>query len=345
MKYIRKKKVKGKKYYYLQYVLRSVINNEKKHLSHYLGKELPPKKDLKQEMLSFFKEKISPFVIQNINKDIKNYFPPHGINHIIKSRFYYTCLLHKLFKKEFKTFRKLFYLLFVLNSNRAEGSHVAEPDIKNILTKKRVKPKTRIDKEIINSIQAINFAFSPNMKWNQKTIKKIHKILFHDLKPIEAGQYKKQNIIAGNNMTGKIATTTSPDKVSKEMKQLLQTLKTNKKENVYPPILALEFHWRFEAIHPFQDGNGRVGRILLNALLNEKGFMPVIFFNQNHQAYCSAIAKAREGSTKKLAKHFVTQVKKTRKNIKEYKEKKKIKGGSPQVGNWEITKSNIKIYH
>ena len=127
------------------------------------------------------------------------------------------------------------------------------------------------------------------------------------------------------------------------MKKLLEWFHTHKK-TMYPPQLTLEFHWRFESIHPFQDGNGRVGRILLNSFLVEQGYAPVIYFTNNHRSYCHAIEHARNGKTSPLAKHYVLSVTKTRKSLKQYKDTKIIRGGSSKVGRWEIQKGKIKLH-
>lgn len=338
MKYIRKKLIKGIEYYYFEFVFRT-ISKEKITFTRYLGKTLPPLNELKNKIQGYFNS-ISEIVIKKLSEKIKEYFPPNGINRIEKDRAWYHYLNHEVSENEFKLFKDLFIILFVLNSNRAEGSKVTRNDIEKII-KKRKKPKTKLDKEIINSLNAINFAFSDKMKWNTASIKKIHKILFTGIDNEIAGRYKKENNIIG---IGGIASITTPkEKVKKEMKELMIWF-NKKRKTEYPPILALEFHWRFERIHPFQDGNGRVGRILLNALLLNYFFMPVIFFSENHQAYSSSIAKAIEGHNKKLGKYFIEQIKKTLKRIEEYKEQGIIKGGSPSTGRWEIQKGRIKIY-
>jgi Fic family protein len=128
------------------------------------------------------------------------------------------------------------------------------------------------------------------------------------------------------------------------MKNLLSWFTKMIKERMYTPILALEFHWRFEAIHPFEDGNGRTGRILLNALLIENGFMPVIYFSQNHRAYCNSLSKAQEGKKLPLANHFIDSLTKTHKAIESYEKEGVIRRGSSTVGKWEIQKKGIRLY-
>tara|TARA_Y100000310_G_C20648378_1_gene797945 strand:- start:170 stop:1126 length:957 start_codon:yes stop_codon:yes gene_type:complete len=317
MKYIKKKIIKNREYYYFEYYLGL------KTYTKYLGIDLPD--NLKERMQQYFQE-IASIVVPKTN-----YF--RNVKVIEKARFRYILQNHELFAKEMRLFKTLFYILFVLNSNRSEGSKVTQADIEKVISRK-IKPKTMIEKEIVNSIKAINFAFSDKMKWNAKSIKKIHYYLFHGLDDF-AGQYKKINNVVNNSIT------TDWQKVPQEIKKLLIWFKKNKK--IYPPQLALEFHWRFEDIHPFLDGNGRVGRILLNSLLVQQGYAPVIYFTENHQAYCNAINKAQHGRKRQLAEHFVLSVQKSEKAIDRYKKTRTIHGGSTQVGRWEIQKGKIRL--
>ncbi len=336
MKYIRKKLIKGVEYYYFEFVFRTA-SRERIVYTRYLGKSLPV--NLKDKVRLFFDE-ISELVIERLDNKAMGYFPPNGADKIEQARGWYHYLSHELCSEEFKLFKDLFVVLFVLNSNRAEGSKVTRENIEKIINKKR-KPRTKIDKEIVNSFDAINFAFSKKMKWNAASVKRIHQLLFKNIDDDIAGKYKIENNIVG---TGGIASITTPkEKVKEEMKKLMIWL-NNMKKKTYPPILALKFHWKFEQIHPFQDGNGRVGRILFNALLLDSFFMPVIFFSENHRAYSSAIAKAIEGRENKIAKYFTEQLKKTRRRIEEYRKECKIKGGSSSIGRWEIQHGRIRIY-
>lgn len=338
MKYIRKKVIKDIPYYYFQYGLKQVRGRIT--YSKYLGKSLP--KDLKSRIRNFFSE-IAKISYENLGQEAKDYFPPGGAKKVEYYRYKYIYLKHELFEEDFRLFRNLFNILFMLNSNRAEGSRVTRPDIERVL-KRRVKPKTLIDREIVNSVDALNFAFSKDFKWNLKSIKTVHRKLFHDIRPDIAGDFKKEDNIAGRGFKGVVTETTPWKDVPKDMRKLMNWFNVERKKKSYPPIRALQFHFRFEAIHPFLDGNGRVGRILLNAFLIEKGFMPVIFFSQNHRAYCNSISKARQGREMNLAKHFVDHSTKTWRSIEDYKKEGVIKGGSPQIGEWEIQKGNIRIY-
>ena len=63
--------------------------------------------------------------------------------------------------------------------------------------------------------------------------------------------------------------------------------------------IAANFHQRFERVHPFEDGNGRTGRLLFNYILLQYGYLPVLFLYQNRQAYFNALNQADEGRNNK----------------------------------------------
>ena len=80
---------------------------------------------------------------------------------------------------------------------------------------------------------------------------------------------------------------------------------------LYPPELAFEFYYRFERIHPFKDGNGRVGRILMNAILKEHRYHPIVIWDTNRRAHMNVFEKAIEGGTHKYIRFMAEQMEKT----------------------------------
>ncbi|GAG39592.1 unnamed protein product, partial [marine sediment metagenome] len=84
---------------------------------------------------------------------------------------------------------------------------------------------------------------------------------------------------------------------------------------LHPLKLAIEFHARFEKIHPFEDGNGRVGRMLLNAMLLEKGYPPLIIRKTARVAYFSSLEAFDRGHKDKLERFLLEKIKKTFNNF------------------------------
>jgi len=151
------------------------------------------------------------------------------------------------------------------NSNHIEGSRLTHDQTRFIFETNTLgvsEGTVRVDDvvEAANHLRCIDMIIDDaNYKLSEAFIKQLHSVLKSGttdsrLDWFAVGDYKKLP-----NEVGGIETTAS-EKVSAEMKQLLADY--NAIENKSFDDL-LDFHYRFERIHPFQDGNGRVGRLLL----------------------------------------------------------------------------------
>jgi Fic family protein len=259
--------------------------------------------NLKRQMLEFF-NMIGMEKSKLIPAEVTRQFSHKSLERLEKYHYWYTCFSQsELFQEQYRAFFIWFGISFSYNSNRAEGSKVSQPQIENYVFSKARKPKTKTDREIFNSIRALQYALSDKMKWNLKQIRHIHSLLLEEMEdPIIIGKWKnEENTAPGNHPT------TPSKKVPAQMKSLIAWLKKEMRHKLYPPLLALEFYIRFEKIHPFLDGNGRVGRILLNSIMHKYNYMPVIFFTGNHRAHCEGLNQAINGRHAKFNRHFLEQ--------------------------------------
>lgn len=110
------------------------------------------------------------------------------------------------------------------------------------------------------------------------------------------GDYKKRaNTVGG-------LTVANPSEVKSKMNELLSWY--HMQHEVTTTTLA-EFHARYELIHPFQDGNGRTGRIILFKECLEHNIMPFIIHNENRIEYITTLRNAQvNGDSSKLAQYF-----------------------------------------
>jgi Fic family protein len=110
------------------------------------------------------------------------------------------------------------------------------------------------------------------------------------------GDYKKRtNTVGGLSVT-------LPLEVPDKMKELF--LWYHSKEEITLAVLA-EFHAKYELIHPFQDGNGRTGRLILFKECLEHDIMPFIIHNENRIKYVSSLKQAQvSGDVSKLTQYF-----------------------------------------
>ncbi len=124
-------------------------------------------------------------------------------------------------------------------------------------------------------------------------------------KLVNVGQYKKEpNHVL--TKTGEIFRFATPEETPAKMHDLIEWFRTKQNESdLSPVILAAEFHYKFIRIHPFDDGNGRLARILMNLILMQYGFPPVIIKTEDKAAYYSALQQADAGLFEPFVEYIV----------------------------------------
>ena len=124
-------------------------------------------------------------------------------------------------------------------------------------------------------------------------------------KKIEIGQYKTSpNSVLLKN--GEIHEYASPEETPALMNDLLSWYDKNK-EILSPVQLAAEFHYRLVCIHPFDDGNGRVARLIMNYILLKNNYPPIIIKSTDKESYLTALQKADTGDIISMIEYIEKQ--------------------------------------
>ena len=140
-------------------------------------------------------------------------------------------------------------------------------------------------------------------------IRQIHKLILKESYEVDAmtpdGKPTKKRIHIGEyktlpnhvkTKTGEIFRFAMPEETPAKMHDLLAWYeKEIQKSDVNPAILAAEFHYRFIRIHPFDDGNGRTARIIMNFILMKYGYPPVIIKTEDKHNYFAVLQLADAG--------------------------------------------------
>ena len=197
---------------------------------------------------------------------------------------------------------------FIFNSNNIEGSKIPPERVREIIDTGDTKYNNRNEvKEVKNSILAFEY-LEKSFKFNLLSIKRLYHILTKDLFMEGNVKYpkgfKKEEVIVGNSQT------TSPDKVVEELTNLVNWYRESKNK-VHPLMLAFEFHRRYEFIHPFRDGNGRTGRLIMNKILMSAGYSPIIVYKSNKTFYFNALEKTKDGKMKNYYQFMLEQADKS----------------------------------
>jgi len=290
MPYIYQKFSQNKPYFYL--VEGITLKGKSKKIQVYLGKKVPNNLAKYYAKLALKEKRL---IQENLGElfEFEKIFDKEQIGKVESLRIALNYKLIDLsdFKREQLWTR--YAVQFIFESNAIEGSKLSSAEVNSIVKKKYVKKsiERREIKEVQNSIKAFNLIKSNKFKLNQHQIIALHKMLVTGL-GIRSG-YKKVDIIVNNKLT------TPAGEVRMEMAKLLKWFRESKKEKRHPLVRAADFHQRFERIHPFEDGNGRVGRLIFNWLLLQVGYPPLLFLYQNRQLYFNALNQADEGRKNK----------------------------------------------
>ena len=196
----------------------------------------------------------------------------------------YRRILKKMPPQTLKDMWDRFTANFTYESNALEGNSLTLKDVAIVMFENAtIKGKDlREIYETRNSRKVVELIVNNKFTVTEKDIIKMHKILVKDI-GISTGYKKFPNIILGKKIK-----TTPPEGVPQEMAKLIAWYNKNQ-EDMHPIKLAALFHGRFEQIHPFEDGNGRVGRFLINIILVNHKYPPLIIRKSQRLAYIKAL--------------------------------------------------------
>lgn len=195
-------------------------------------------------------------------------------------------------QKEMKLKGNLYHqtqVSFAYNTNHIEGSTLTEDQTRYIFETNTILFEgdtiAKVDDifETANHFKLVDYMLDvADKKLTEKMIKEFHKILKNGTSDsrvewFNVGEYKQRT----NTIRSGIKTTL-PNNVEKDMSKLMDWYNSLKQVTIKEII---EFHYRFESIHPFQDGNGRVGRIIMFKECLKNKIIPFIIQDTNKLFY------------------------------------------------------------
>ncbi len=191
-----------------------------------------------------------------------------------------------------KQMRDYYRICLTYTSNAIEGNTLTESETKVIIE----DGITVGGKSLREHLEAIGHAKAYDQIHSllergilEKDIIHLHSLLMQDITPGEAGSYRKKNVI----ITGTDYLPPDHPEVPQLIKNHIEHL--NSPAEKHPIELASDLHADFESIHPFTDGNGRIGRLILSILAMKNGYCPVIIPPVRRAEYITAMQKANKG--------------------------------------------------
>ncbi|MEM3555683.1 MAG: Fic family protein [Candidatus Micrarchaeia archaeon] len=288
---IKKKLVGTREYYYLQHTIRT--KNGVKTKERYLGTQIP--KNIEKIKLDFltqiYKERWYPI----LDRIRANYLEEH----------------RKMPKSLIEKQIHLFSVKFTYDTNRIEGSKLTYRETADLL-ERGLTPKAK-SLDDIKEAEAHEKVFYEMLNCGKELSLQLvlswHKKMFAETKPDIAGRIREHQVA----ISGSKFMPPSPAEVRPLLQEFFRWYNRNKKK-LHPVELAASVHLKFVTIHPFADGNGRIGRLLMNFVLQKHGFPLLNIPYENRGSYYNALERSQIKKNNSIFIHWLF-----RRYVKEHK--------------------------
>jgi Fic family protein len=191
----------------------------------------------------------------------------------------------------------------VYNSNAIENSTLTLKDTEQILLQLEVSRDFSLRevfeaKNLATVMQYIKNKLS-ELKVNTDIILLLHMMLMTNINPTIAGRFRKLDEFVRVGTYIAVDPKFVKQRIDETIEQYLTNLTMDSIEKI------AKFHLDFEQIHPFVDGNGRIGRVLINLQLMKIGFPQIIIRNKSKKYYYNAIRQYNDNGNQKLMQYVI----------------------------------------
>jgi len=286
------KEVNGRKYYYRVKSIKRCKKTAKERV--YLGVNLSNEELAKKEKEA--DKRLNLFETFLTSEDIK-------FLDYIKRKF------SKEPKENYENRYESFCALFAYDSTGIEGNTLTLSETSHLLFE-GIVPSTKSLREInevLNHKKAFDYILAYHGDLTKEFILNLHHLvvintLREDLSKY-SGKYRKVQVFIGGSVSPSAA------EVPNLIASLLRWYSVNKNK-LHPLVLATYFHTEFERIHPFVDGNGRVGRLIMNFILHKNNLPMINIPKKKRFLYYEALRRAHQGNYKPFIGFLISLLKK-----------------------------------
>ncbi len=308
MAYIHVKKVGDRKYYTLRISYRDktgkIITKDLENLGSDLSAvnfdalEQKYKKEIRESYRVIKKFVESNYYLGKAKKKKlkkSTFFSPEQLLEIESIRIHFETKFLRIDSLTRQEIYELFLIKFAVSSTGIEGNTINLEQASKLLTE-NILPKDKTLREVYdlqNTKRVFFDLLDRKPPLSTKTILRIHDNLLQNIDARKG--YRTHDIhIVGQPFRP------SPGRYVKADMDLLLKWFNQHKIRIHPLALAIFFHHKFENIHPFSDGNGRTGRILLNLILLHYNCPPLIIPKALREKYLQVMSTADKGLKKSL---------------------------------------------
>lgn len=296
MTYIETIKRNNKEYYYLTKNLR-LSSNKWKKIRIFFGDKKPSQEELKKYAQEI-EDKSKPF------SKLSNYayLSEHDAETLQDLKESYSSWLKQIPKSVKEKLNEDFVIRFTYHSNAIEGNRLTLRQTALILKDKVIPSGVRAEdyNEAINGKECLDYIKFYKGELNTKLLEKINGILTKNTRVVYSGRIRSFNV----QIQGSTHVPPPHTEVKKHMLNFFKWYSANKNK-LHPFELAALTHAKLTWIHPFEDGNGRTARTVMNFILMKKGF-PMFFIPfEKREEYYQSLDIADKGDYKEYVSRML----------------------------------------
>jgi fido (protein-threonine AMPylation protein) len=232
-----------------------------------------------------------------------DYLAPEHIGFLEEIRYTYLALKDLLTTNELEVYEKNFEIKYIQGTTFIEGNTMSLPEASDLLLR-GIQPKDKSLRET-NEVQNFKNVVTYRNKYCGKVtldfIKHLHALIMYNIDDDSAGSFRRSDDIA---IAGRDLRVCPSEQIEPELQNLI-THYYNRIDSKYHPFEeAVLFHHKFETVHPFTNGNGRVGREIFNYMLMREKYPRLLFLGDNRDIYLDALRYGDEDNHSKMVPIF-----------------------------------------
>lgn len=243
-----------------------------------------------------------------------DYLTKQEIIELEEIKYIYQTLLGLMTTSEIEAYERGFEIHYIQGTTAIEGNTLSIKEAQDLLLFD-VLPEDKTLREI-NEVQnfkkVARYRNSYKGKITLDFIKTLHSLTVANIDNETAGIFRRSDIVG---ISGCDLRSTPYLLIEEELNHLISRYYDAIKNNKNPFEQGIIFHYEFEIIHPFADGNGRVGREILNFMLNTNKFPKLLFLGKYRENYIKALRFGNKNDYREMIKIFANLIKEQRAKI------------------------------
>jgi len=301
------------------YLVKDVkVNDKKINVRKFIGQQKPTTEEL-QKLSEQYAYEIET---QAIEKEVElstsflktNYLDKEKLRLLETTRFAYKKYAKLLTADESQVYEQNFEIQYVQGTTAIEGNTLTLSQAHDLLVNE-IPPNDKTLREI-NEVQNFKKVKKCRDKHTGKVtldfIKDLHSLIMNNIDYNSAGHFRRIDALA---IAGCDLPITPAELIETELKEILHNYYLAIEKENHPFEEAALFHYHFEMIHPFTDGNGRVGREIFNYMLNRSGYPRLLFLGTERTQYIKMLKLGNEEKYKEMITAFANLITDQRLNI------------------------------